>query len=316
MLVTRDISRAAHPAVALTIGNFDGVHQGHQAILKRLFAESRARGLKSCVMTFEPHPREFFGRVQKKPEMVPTRLTSLREKIEMLAACGVDRVHVQRFSAEFAQMSPEKFVHGLLHEGLKSRWVLIGDDFCFGTGRSGNFKLLRQLGAPLGIEAEAMNTVAQGGIRVSSVAVREALSQGNLDGAARLLGRNYSISGRVVHGDKFGRQLGYATANVQLRHNRPPLTGIFAVRLHGLEASGLPGVASLGVRPTVKSAGEAILEVHLFDFNANIYGRHVRVEFLQKIRDEEKFPDVESLREAIGRDCAAAREILMEASHG
>lgn len=312
MLVTRGASRAGHAPVALTIGNFDGVHTGHRVILDRLAREARSRGLQSCVMTFEPHPREFFGRLQGRPETAPTRLSSLREKIGLLAASGVDRMHVQRFSKAFASLTPEQFVLDLLHRQLAARWVLIGDDFCFGARRAGNFELLRRLGGDLGIGVDALDTVTMEGVRVSSGAVREALAAGDLPRAGRLLGRSYSISGRVVHGDGFGRQLGFATANVQMQHNRPPLMGIFAVRMHGVGDNPLPGVASLGVRPTVKSEGAAVLEVHLFDYSGDLYGRHVSVEFLHKIRDEEKYPDTETLRVQIGRDCEAAREILME----
>ena len=314
MLVTRGATRAGHAPVALTIGNFDGVHKGHQAILSRLVQEARARRLSSCVMTFEPHPREFFGRIQGNPQIVPTRLTSLREKIELLDASGVGRIHVQRFSTAFAALTPERFVHQILDQYLAARWVLIGDDFCFGTGRAGNFDLLRRLGEKLGIEVQAMATVAQEGTRVSSVAVRTALADGDLARARLLLGRAYSISGRVVHGDRFGRELGYPTANIQIQHNRPPLLGIFAVRMHGVAAGALPGVASLGVRPTVKSAGAAVLEVHLFDLSVDLYGRHVRVEFLHKIRDEEKYANIETLRAQIARDCESARSVLMENS--
>lgn len=310
MLVTRGASRAGQVPVALTIGNFDGVHSGHQAILANLVSEAQSRGLRSCVMTFEPHPREYFGRLQGKPQIVPTRLTSLREKLELLQDAGIEQVHVQRFSKAFAALSPEQFVNDLLHRYLDARWVLIGDDFCFGAGRAGNFGLMRRLGDDLGMEIRAMDTVAQNGTRVSSVAVRAALAQGDLARTQNLLGRTYSISGRVVHGDKFGRQLGFPTANIQMQHNRPPLMGIFAVKMHGVQADPLSGVASLGVRPTVKSAGSAMLEVHLFDYSGDLYARHVRVEFLHKIRDEEKYPDIETLRVQIGRDCDAARALL------
>ncbi len=316
MLVTRGALRAGHAPVALTIGNFDGVHKGHQAILSRLVQGARERSITSCVMTFEPHPREFFGRIQGNPQIVPTRLTSLREKLELLDASGVARTHVQRFSTAFAALTPDQFVHELLDQCLAARWVLIGDDFCFGTGRAGNFHLLRRLGEKLGIEVQAMDTVAQQGVRISSVAVRSALTEGDLERARLLLGRAYSISGRVVHGDKFGRELGYPTANIQIQHNRPPLLGIFAVRMHGVGADALPGVASLGVRPTVKSSGTAVLEVHLFDYSGDLYGRHVRVEFLHKIRDEERYPDIATLRAQIARDCDAARRVLMEKNDG
>ncbi len=316
MYVTRSASRAVHAPVALTIGNFDGVHRGHQAILSRLAQEARARNLCSCVMTFEPHPREYFGRIQGKPQMVPTRLSSLREKLDLLRQYAVERVHIQRFSAAFAALTPERFVRDLLDRRLAVRWIMVGEDFCFGAQRAGNFEQLRQLGSGLGIEVAAIETQAHQGVRVSSGAVRSALAQGELERARQLLGRAYSISGRVVHGDAFGRELGYATANVQMQHNRPPLMGIFAVRLHGIGAEALPGVASLGVRPTVTSEGAAVLEVHLFDFSRDIYGSQVRVEFLHKIRDEEKYPDAQALRAQIARDCDVARSALMEKSNG
>ena len=310
MLLTHGAPRAAFPPVALTIGNFDGVHLGHQAMLARVNAEAKRRGLQSCVLSFEPHPREFFS-----PANAPTRLSSLREKYELLAARGVARLHVQRFTREFAALAPEAFVDEFLARGLKARWLLIGEDFRFGAKRAGDVALLRDLAGPRGMEVAAMPTVMQAGQRVSSSAVRKALAAGDLATAEALLGRAYSITGRVVHGDKRGRELGFATANLQLRHNRPPLTGIYAVRVHGAEDKPRDGAASLGVRPTVTSSGRAVLEAHLFDFSGDLYGRHLRVEFLHKIRDEEKYPDLETLRSQIARDCEAARNFLMESGN-
>jgi riboflavin kinase/FMN adenylyltransferase len=304
-LAPRGSDAAAPSPSALTIGNFDGVHNGHQAMLARLTAAARARGLSATVLTFEPHPREFFA-----PQSAPTRLTSLREKLELLASHGVDRVHVQRFSAAFAALSPEAFVERMLVGALNARWVLVGDDFRFGAKRAGDFAFLADAARRHGFELEAMPTVSDGGVRVSSSAVREALARGELARAQALLGRAYSISGRVVHGDKLGRALGFATANVQLNHNRPPLGGIFAVRVHGIGASPRPGVASLGVRPTVHAAGKPVLEVHLFDFTGDLYGAHLRVEFLAKLRDEEKYADLDTLKAQITRDCATARDVL------
>lgn len=316
MQVTRGAAPPSHP-VALTIGNFDGVHLGHQAMLARVRNMARERGLVSCVLTFEPHPREYFA-----PQSAPTRLTSLREKLELLTRWGVERVHVQRFSRAFAGISSESFIKSMLIGTLRARWVLVGEDFRFGAKRVGNLDLLRSLGPANGLEVEAMRTVAESsGARVSSSAVRAALAAGDLARAGVLLGRPYSISGRVVHGDKLGRELGFATANVQVKHNRAPLAGIFAVRLFGASADrdgsevALPGVASLGVRPTVTDAGRAVLEVHIFDFSGALYGRHVRVEFLHKIRDEEKYPNLELLKEQIARDCVAARALLLESHH-
>jgi len=307
MLLTRGPCAAPLPPVALTVGNFDGLHRGHQAMLQRLLDGARARGLQSCVLTFEPHPREFFA-----PQAAPTRLTSLREKLELLAAHGVARTHVQRFDRAFASLAPEVFVEQVLAGRLRARWLMIGEDFRFGAKRAGDVRLLGDLARRHGCEVEILPAVTRLGVRVSSSAVRAALASGNLDAAEELLGRPYSISGRVVHGRKLGRELGFATANVQLKHNRPPLSGIFAVRVHGVGASSRPAVASLGVRPTITASGRAVLEVHLFDFSADLYGAHMRVEFLHKIRDEEKYSDLGALKAQIERDCEAARTFLLD----
>ena len=288
---------------ALTIGNFDGVHRGHQAMLTRLKAAALERGLPAAVMTFEPHPREVFT-----PELAPARLTSLREKIELFKQQGIERLVLVRFSKRFAQLSPQTFIQQVLLTGIKARWILIGDDFKFGAKRAGDLALLREAGTQFGFEVESLSSVRIENERVSSTAVRAALAQGNMQQATRFLGRPYSISGRVVHGDKLGHELGYPTANVQMKHNKPPLAGIFAVELAGLDGSRLPGVASLGVRPTVKTNGAATLEVHVFDFHERIYGAHVRVDFLHKLRDEEKFPDLPSLIAPIARDVVEAKE--------
>lgn len=307
MLLTHGAPDAYLPPVALTVGNFDGIHRGHQTMLQRLLAGARARGLQSCVLTFEPHPREFFA-----AQAAPTRLTSLREKLELLAAHGVARAHIQRFDRRFASLAPEAFVEEMLAKRLRARWLLIGEDFRFGAKRAGDVVLLNRLGPRYGCEVEVLPAVALAGVRVSSSAVRAALAAGDLAGAEQLLGRPYSISGRVVQGRKLGRELGFATANVQLKHNRPPLTGIYAVRVHGVGAASRPAVASLGVRPTITASGRAVLEVHLFDFSADLYGAHMRVEFLHKIRDEEKYSDLDALKAQIERDCEAARTFLLE----
>lgn len=316
MLVTHGASSAG-PSTAVTIGNFDGVHLGHQAMVARVVEQARVRQLQSCVLTFEPHPREFFERTRTPGSgrgPAPTRLTSLREKLEWLRELNVERVHIERFSRRFAALTPEEFVDSVLGRTLNARWVLVGDDFCFGARRAGNVGTLATLGLATGYELDVMKPVIHHGLRVSSGAVREALAAGLLPQAQALLGRPYSISGRVVHGDKVGRTLGFATANIHMKHNHAPLAGIFAVRVHGCGARALPGVASLGVRPTVKEGGAVVLEVHLFDFSADLYGRHLRVEFLHKIRDEEKYVDLETLRRQIERDCDVARTLLME--HG
>jgi riboflavin kinase / FMN adenylyltransferase len=310
MLLTHGASAAQLPPVALAVGNFDGIHRGHQAMLQRLLERARTHRLQSCVLTFEPHPREFFA-----PQAAPTRLTSLREKLELLAAQGVERAHVQRFDRGFASLTPEFFAERVLAARLRARWLLVGEDFRFGAKRAGDLTLLKTLGQSHGYEVEVLPTVAQAGVRVSSSAVRAALAAGDLASAEGLLGRPYSISGRVVHGRKLGRELGFATANVQLKHNRPPLSGIYAVRVHGVDTSSRPAVASLGVRPTITASGRAVLEVHLFDFSADLYGAHMRVEFLHKIRNEEKYSDLGALKAQIKRDCEAARIFLLETRH-
>ncbi len=304
MLITHGWPHALRPN-AVTIGNFDGVHLGHQAMLARLKAQAAAVGGLPTVLTFEPHPREVFN-----PAAAPTRLTSLREKLEILRALGVAHVHVCRFTRAFAALSAEAFVERILIEGLRARYVLVGDDFRFGAGRAGDFRLLSELGQRYGYQAEALPTVEAAGMRASSTAVREALAAGDMAMAAQLLGRPYSISGRVVGGDRLGRRIGYPTANIQLKHNRPPLTGIFAVRVQGLDRPDWPGVASLGTRPTVHANGRPTLEVHLFDFDRSIYRAHLRVEFLHKLRDEARFPSLEALIAQIDRDAAQARDLL------
>jgi riboflavin kinase/FMN adenylyltransferase len=301
MLIRRGIPAVAHAPVALTIGNFDGVHLGHQAMLARLVRAARARAMAACAMTFEPHPREFFA-----PDRAPVRLTSLREKLELLAAHGVDVAHICRFNYAFAQITAEDFIGRVLAKGLAARWLLVGDDFRFGARRAGDFVMLKRAAARFGYEVEAMESVLLDGERVSSTAVRDALAAGDLARAHRLLGRAYSISGRVVRGDGLGRKLGFPTANVQMKHNRPPLMGIYAVELH-LGDRARRGVASLGMRPTVKQQGQPVLEVHLFDFDGELYGRHVRVDFLHKLRDEEKYADLATLTRQIALDVENAR---------
>lgn len=303
MRIQRSVPGAASTPVALTIGNFDGVHLGHQAMLARLRAAGAALGLPTCVMTFEPHPREFFA-----PDQAPTRLTSLREKLELLADHGVNQAQICRFNYALAQTSAEEFVERILVKGLGARWILVGDDFRFGARRSGDFTLLMQYAGRYGYEVESMASVVVAGERVSSTAVRTALAAGDMERAATLLGRSYSISGRVVHGDGVGRKLGFPTANIQMKHNRPPLAGIFAVELTGAGRTAQRGVASLGVRPTVKVGGAPCLEVHVFDSSEDLYGVHVRVDFLHKLRDEEKYVDLETLTRQIALDVRHTHE--------
>lgn len=302
MRIFRDLAAPAEQPLALTIGNFDGVHVGHQAMIRRLSESARERRLTTAAMVFEPQPQEFFA-----PDQAPARLTSLREKLLLLAATGVDRAYVCRFDFRLAQLGAEAFVQRVLHRSMSVRWLLVGDDFRFGARRSGNFDLLVQLAPRYGYEVEAMHSVMHGGERVSSTAVRMRLEAGDLDGAERLLGRRYAISGRVVSGDSLGARLGYPTANVQLKRLRAPLSGIYVVEVGGVRSHDLPGVASLGVRPTVTDRGRPTLEVHLFDFDERIYGRRIEVRFLEKLRDEEKYTSVEELVAQIGRDVEQAK---------
>ena len=302
MLILRGLHSPDKQPVALTIGNFDGVHLGHRALLNELRAAAQLRSLPVVVMVFEPHPREFFT-----PQQAPARLTSLREKLELFADMGIDRVHVCRFNLSFAQMSAADFASAL-HEKLAAKFVLIGDDFRFGSKRSGDFSLMKSVGAQCGFDVQAMHSVQQEGVRISSTAVRAALAQGNMFLAQSYLGRPYSISGRVERGDGLGKNIGFPTANIQLKHNRPPLSGIFVVRVQGDGLPSAQGVASLGVRPTVKTDGKPVLEVHLFNFSRDIYNKHLRVDFLHKLRDEEKYPDMETLTRQIALDVENAKQ--------
>ncbi|WP_212786769.1 bifunctional riboflavin kinase/FAD synthetase [Ferrigenium kumadai] len=302
MQILRGLYSPSTQPVALTIGNFDGVHLGHRALLSELRSAAVRLGLQTAAVIFEPHPREFFA-----PQQAPARLTSLREKLELFEAIGVDRVHVCRFDAGFAQMGAGDFILAL-HEKVHAKFVLIGDDFRFGSGRAGDFGLMEKIGAQRGFEVQAVRSVLHDGVRVSSTGIRAALAAGQMREAQGYLGRPYSISGRVVHGDGMGRKLGFPTANIQLKHNRPPLSGIFVVQVHAEGMGVLQGAASLGVRPTVTRDAKPVLEVHLFEFAQQIYGKHLRVEFLQKLRDEEKYPDLESLTKQIALDVAHAKK--------
>ncbi len=288
--------------VALTIGNFDGVHLGHQTLLAQLSAKARALGVPGAVMTFEPHPREFFMHERR-----PTRLTSLREKLALFGAAGVDRVHVCRFDARFAALGAQDFIDDLLVRGLAVRHLIVGDDFRFGRGREGDFEALRAAGEEHGFSVASMDTVEICGERASSSAVREALEQGDLVRAQRLLGRPYAISGRVEHGEKIGRQLGFPTANVQLKHRSLPLTGIFAVTVTGGGLEDAPGAASVGVRPTIADGLRPTCEVHVLDRDVDLYDQRLSVRFCHKLRDEVRYDGLDALRAAIARDVANTR---------
>ena len=301
MRVFRGFSRPLPGPTALAIGNFDGVHRGHGVLLERLGGVARQLALPSTVLTFDPHPREFFSLAS-----APARLTTFREKLELLAEAGIEQAMVCRFNARFAALTATQFIEQVLVGGLRVRQLIVGDDFRFGKGRAGDFSLLQQAGATHGFSVEAMGSVTVDGERVSSSAVRAALVAGDMEQAARLLGRPYIIDGQVAHGDKVGRQLGFATANIRIRHNPLPMTGVFAVEVSGLGVKPLPGVANLGIRPTVGGT-RPLLEVHLFDFDRDIYGAHISVRFVHKLRSEQRFPNFDALKVQIAADAAAAR---------
>lgn len=293
MQIFRHVPVALQQPCALTIGNFDGMHLGHQALLKKLIHTAQAQNLSSAVMTFEPHPREFF-----MPDNAPARLCSLREKLEYFSEIGVERAYVYRFDRRFSEVTAIEFMRNILRNALNVRAILVGEDFKFGAMRAGSIIDFVEAKFNL-INFQEMNL---SGARISSTRVRLALSAGNLQEAALLLGRPYSISGKVVHGAKRGRQLGFPTANVHMRHERPALTGVYAVKLDGLNA-----VANLGVRPTIAGVPKLSLEVHVLDFNGDLYGKHVHVEFLHKIRDEMKFESLDALKAQIAADAEVAR---------
>ncbi|CAM4406631.1 Riboflavin biosynthesis protein ribF [Bordetella pseudohinzii] len=300
---------------ALTIGNFDGVHRGHQAILARVREAAQQRGLTPSVMTFEPHPREYFAQLHQRPELAPTRISGLRDKVASLARAGMAQILIEPFDARLAEMSANAFIEDLLVAGLQTRWLLVGEDFRFGHKRSGDIDLLREAGLAHGFEVATLADVTdRQGHRISSSEVRTALAVGDLARAEHLLGRPFHISGHVIHGRKLGRQLGFPTMNLRVAPRCAARSGIYVVRVQGLGAGPMAGVASLGVRPSVEDAGRVLLEVHLLDESLDAYGKLVCVEFLHKLRDEEKFPDLPSLTAAIAEDARNARAYF--AVHG
>ncbi len=291
---------------ALTLGNFDGVHRGHQAMLSRVVQEAGERGLVPMALTFEPYPREFFDR-----STAPPRLTSLTLKYGWITRMGVEQVRVLRFNHALATLSAEEFVRQVLVHACAVRWILVGDDFRFGAKRQGDLALLQHLGRSLGFESEAHPSVRVDGERVSSSAIRALLAAGQLERAAILLGRPFALVGRVGYGQRLGHALGFPTLNLALRH-RPPLSGVFVVEVCGPAPHPVLGVASLGYRPTVNPLVAPLLEVHLFDFDRSLYGERVEVRFLHKLRDEQHFDDVETMVRQIERDAAAARSYFAD----
>jgi riboflavin kinase/FMN adenylyltransferase len=306
MKVYRGVPHADERApCALTIGNFDGVHRGHAALLARVVEAARERGLVAAVMTFEPHPREFFA-----PAQAPARVANIRDKLEALREAGIERVYIEHFNRRFASLTAEQFIDDVLVAGCRMKWLMVGDDFRFGARRAGDLALLRARAAAGGYVVEQLPAVLDGNERVSSSAVRAALGAGDLARAQQLLGRPYTISGRVLHGAKLGRTIGYPTLNLRIAHKRPAVHGVYAVKVHGIDERAWPGVASVGLRPTVDDTGRWLLEVHLFDFARQVYGKLVRVEFLAKLRDEEKYGTLDELTAAIARDAQRARDLF------
>jgi riboflavin kinase/FMN adenylyltransferase len=306
-------SSASSSPRALTIGTFDGVHRGHQAMLALLASEARHRGLPPCVLTFEPHPRDFFAQRAGKPELAPPRIATLRDKLGELERCGIAEAFVVRFDEALAATPAETFAQQLLFERLGARYLLVGDDFRFGARRQGNYELLDSLAAQAGVDVARMLSYEVHGLRVSSSAVREALAAGDLPRAAALLGRPYAISGHVQHGRKLGRELGFRTLNLPFGHPRPAASGIFVTQVLGLAQTPLPAVSSLGVRPTVEDGGRVLLETHVLDWPATLaldagYGQIVKVELLAKLHDELKYDSLEALRAGIAADTQAARD--------
>ena len=324
-----------HPGIAracaLTIGNFDGVHRGHQAMLALVNSEAAHRGVESCVLTFEPHPRDYFAGALRKPELAPARIGTLRDKLTELERCGVQQTVVLPFDARLAAQSPHEFIDQVLVQGLGVRYVLVGDDFRFGRQRTGDYAMLDAAGKRQGFDVARMNSYEVHGLRVSSSAVRQALGEGDMPAAARLLGRPYTISGHVVHGRKLGRELGatavgagngFRTLNLRFSHWKPAASGIFAVLVHGLGDTPLPGVANLGVRPSLDpgdvNGGRVLLETHCLQWPADLgpegaYGKIVRVELLHKLHDELKYDGLDALTAGIAKDCADARAYFASA---
>jgi len=294
----------------LTVGNYDGVHLGHQHMIRVLQQRAHELDCESAVLVFEPSSKEFID-----PAGAPPRLTRWREKYVALAALGVDRLVTLRFDDDIRAMTPQCFVDQLIVDGLSARHVVVGDDFRYGAKAEGNVHSLRTACERRGVGVEQLTPFMVDGVRVSSTAVRERLERGDCDAAARLLGRRYRMVGRVSHGQELGRTLGFPTANLKLMRRKSPVCGILAVRVYGIDSVPLDGVASLGTRPTVDGV-EPLLEVHVFDFEGDLYGRAIEVEFIAKLRDEVKFDSLDSLTVQMKVDAAQARDLLSKVDSG
>lgn len=291
----------------LTIGNFDGLHLGHRAVIEKLAAQGKKLGLPVVVLLFEPQPLEYF-----LGENAPSRLTRLREKAIQFAALPVDRLLVMGFNRHLANCPAEDFIEDILIAKLNVKYLVVGDDFHFGKARRGNFAMLKEAGDRYGFEVEDTRSHELEGMRISSTLIRDALGEGNLELAAKMLGRDYSVCGRVAHGDKRGRTLGFPTANIEMFRKNTPIVGVYAVTMTGIDGGEYPGVANVGTRPTVDGGSRVILETHLFDFDREIYGAYVEVHFKRKIRDEKRFQSLQQLKQQIQYDVLQARQIFAD----
>jgi riboflavin kinase/FMN adenylyltransferase len=295
----------------LAIGNFDGVHRGHQAMLARVRELANQYHLVAAAMTFEPHPREFFAKIQKTPTLAPNRVSNLRDKLEALKNNHLDLVIVERFNHDFSRLSHDDFVKQILVEGLHVQHLVLGEDFQYGAQRTGNLTTLHAAATQYGFTIHTLPTVTHHDIRISSSLLRQALSKGDFAKAHEMTGRSYTISGRVIHGQKLGRELGFPTLNLRIAHHRPALHGIYVVNVYGLNQTPLPAVASIGKRPSVGQQENNVLEIHIFNFNQECYGQLVQIEFLQKLRDEEKYADLPTLQKAIQEDIQNAQNYFL-----
>ena len=299
--------REEHRGCAVTVGAFDGIHLGHQAVLGHLKSKANDMGLPSTVIVFEPLPREYF-----RPLEAPPRITNFRERLTFLAGTGVDRVLVLKFDESLRAMSAEQFIRRVFVEGLGAEYIALGDDFRFGNSREGDFAFAQAMSEKFGYEVHQTSTIELSGERVSSTRIRETLAEGGFQEAALLLGRPYTMTGRVEHGKKLGRELGSPTANIRIGRIRSPLAGVYVVLATGAGLDGVPGVANVGTRPTFNDSLQANLEVHILDVDGDFYGQRLTVEFLCKLREEKKYESLEALKAGIAADIKQARAWLSE----
>lgn len=303
-------SDSTHGPCALTIGNFDGVHKGHMVLLAKLREAADRLHLPAAVLTFNPHPRQYFALKTGTLSNAPATITPLREKVQALAQCCVDQVTIARFNNAISSLSSQEFIEEILVKALNVRWLIIGEKFRFGKGRTGTTDELKEAGEKFGFHVEVLPAVMDENGRISSSCIRQALEQSDFEKVSGLLGKPYAISGHIVHGDKIGRDLGFPTANLPIRHYNPILSGVFITQIHGLSEKPLPSVSMIGTRPTIESNRHIMLETHILDFDRNCYGSLVQVEFLKKLRDNQKFPDLKALKSAITKDVDTARSFF------